>query len=774
MSAWHRSLVFAILGVLLFSGFSVAVGNDVTALPTSSPLWTASQPANWSPQAAITEDGRYVAYTNSDAATLSLYDVLGGSDPLWTRAYEGPSSTSPIPVAFSGDGKRVTVATRLNNVMTYSVPAGVLLWTTNLNSTINSLAVDFDGSDTYVGMPNMVDKLDQDGVFEQNFFRNLAGEAFVVDTNDDGSMVLAVCPSYVAVLDEALGVLHGEIAVGYTLHAGKVADGRMTAAWVQSDGILGSFSLYIGGDASYFTVTHRNLGVGTEGVGSLDMSDDASTAFGLVGDIIFMYDMSTATLLWKATSLASVLQNALLTSDGAVGMVGGLGLGATLFGRETSIPLIHLDIFDLLTHAISGNGATALTGNQTEINIYRGQLDVAAWAQEGAAYYGQEAVLTVKVEVDGQPALGAGITASFSAPGVTYAVTDLGQGFYQVALLKGDGPSPLTLRVDLTATLVGQQPGAGHAFIVLRQDPFAELADQIDASESNLSAQMGMMWAALATQVRLLESNLSAQMTALGSALTTQLTSLSNGMTGIQTSINGLSNSWAATDAKVTSIQGTLNTLNANVSDVRATVNNIQELVISINGKLSSLQITVNNINSICSSMQSSLALVAASVVELNAKMNGLSATMAGVVVQINAMYASINSTMASVATLQSSVDQTNAALVRVQADMGTDYQNLSSSMAGLNSAVGANFTLLRAEVAAVSAQVQVVNGNVTAVSTQLGSVSTAVGVIESTTNDLKGKSDNSFLFGVLGMIVTIIMGILIIFLLTRKKKDFS
>jgi prefoldin subunit 5 len=772
MSAWHRSLVFAILGMLLISGLSSVIGNNAVALPTSTPLWTATQPANWGPQSAVTKDGRYVAYTNSEEATLSLYDTYDRSgEPLWTRTFEGPATSAPIPLAFSGDGTCVSVGTRLNNVMTYSVPSGALLWTTNLNATIYSLAVDLDGSDTYVGMPNMVDKLDENGVFEANYYKDVGGAVFAVDTNDDGNMVLATCPVFIVILDESLGELNSEVASGFTFYPGKVADGRTTAVWLQSDGVLGMFSLYIGGDASYFIMIHRDLRVGIPGDGSLDVSDDASTAFGMVGDIIFMYDLNTASPLWETTTQPFFLHGAYLSSDGTLGMLGGLGFGTTIFGRENNIPLQHLDRFDLLTYAMSGNGATAITGNHTELSIYRSALDISVEAQGGASYFGQEVVLIVNVEADGIPVLGADIAPSFSASGVTYTITDLGDGLYQLAILKASGPSPLTLQVDITVAADGQQPAATHALIVLQKDPFAELSDQITASESNLSAQMTMMWAALSTQVRTSEGNLSAQMTALGASLTAQLTSLGNSVTTIQDSVNGLGSAWASTDAKVTSIQNSLIVLSANVSYIRTTVDDIYNALTLTNSRLVTLQNSVNTINTACTNMQSSLAALTTSMAALRAQVNGIDASLAGVAAQIGAMYNSINATIGSISALQVSIDRANAALVQVQTDLNTDYANLTSSMQSLNTAIGANFTVLRAEVAAVSAQVQVVNGNITAVSTQLGTVSAAVGVIEGNTEDLKGKSDSSTLFGVLGMVVTIIMGLLILFYVTRKKK---
>jgi prefoldin subunit 5 len=768
-------MVFAILGMLLLSGFTSVIGNNAAAVPASAPLWTGTQPANGNPQAAVTKDGRYVAYTNSEEASLSLYDVLDASgEPLWTRTFEGPASSAPIPLAFSGDGTRVSVGTRLNNVLTYSVPGGALLWTTNLNATIYSLAVDLDGSDTYVGMPDMVDKLDDDGVFEANYYRFVGGEAFAVDTNDAGDMVLATCPVFIAILNGDLGEVNSEVAAGFTFHGGRVADGRMTAAWLQSNGVLGTFSLYFGGDAGYFMMIHRDLGVGVAGSGSLDLSDDAATAFGIVGDIIFMYDMNTAALLWKTTTQPYLLHNAYLTSDGTLGMLGALGLGATFFGREDSTPLQHLDRYDLLVHAMSANGATAVTGNQTEVSVYRSALEVAISAQTGASYYGRDVTLLVNVQVDGIPVPGADIAASFSAGGVTYSVTELGDGLYQLSFIKASGPSPLALRIDVTATAEGLMPSAASEIVVLQADPFAELSDQISASESNLSAQMAIMWAGLAAQVRLSESNLSAQMTALGTSLSAQLTTLGSGLTAIQDSIDGLSSDWASTDAKVTSLQNSLNVLSTNVSYISSSIEEIGATLTMINYRVVNLQNTANTINAACTSMQSTLAALTTSMSELRTQVSGISASLAGVASQINAMYSSLNATMSSVAVLQTSIDRTNEALVRVQSDMSTDYANLTASMQSLNGAIGANFTVLRAEVAAVSAQVQVVNGNVTAVSTQLGTVSAAVGVIQSNTDDLKGKSDNSFLFGMLGMIVTVAMGLLIIFLLTRKKKDFS
>jgi predicted nucleic acid-binding Zn-ribbon protein len=787
MSAWHRSSVLAVLGILLLSGLGVAVSNEAAALPTSDPLWTATQSENAFPQVAITKDGRYLAYTNSYANALSLYDA---NDPsgvaLWTKAFGGLAFDFVLPVAFSGDGMHVAVATHQNDVVMYSVPEGAELWNTHFLSPIYSVTVDGDGSDTYLGMADHVIKLDETGLVVSDYYRDVGGNYFTVDTNDLGNMAIAVSSPFVAILDE--NMLDGysvAAAPGTVFTSGKLADGGLDAAWLNSDGNLTYFAAYLGGGIGYREIYDRDLNVAMAGAGSLDISDDGNTVFGFNGDIVFMFSATTRTMLWSVPSMAGIWGPAHLSGDGSLGMLGGESLGASFFGREDGQPLRHLDRFDLRVSALSSNGATAVTGNQTEMGVYRGALDLSLAVAEGAAYFGQTTVVNVLLTVDGVPVEGATVVPSFSVPAVAYSVTDLGQGFYQINVLLASGTSPLTLRVDVVASSVGQQPAQSSTTIVLRADPFQSLSDQlaaaqdelaahiaesennlsaqIDASQSDLSMQMTMMWAALRSQMSVLESNVTGRIDALGSSIAGQLSTIGGNVLSVQTGVNGLTTSMASLNTKVTAIQTQLGQVNANLTLTRATMDAIALDVSDVLTRVTAMQTAVSDVRAALTTMQLSITSVNANVNSLRSQVSGLDATLSGVRAQITAMDQVLNSTVGSIEDLQASLDA-----------LTTSVASVRTGMIELQSSTNAGFENVRVGMLNLNIQIAAASSNITALSAQLGNVNAAVNTIQASTDDIKGKSDNSFLFGVLGMIVTVAMGLLIVFLLTRKKDKWG
>lgn len=786
MSAWRKSSVLAVLGILLLSGLGVAVSNEATALPTSGPLWTATQPENAFPQVAITKDGRYIAYTNSYENTFSLYDVVDPSGALWTKAFGGLSFDLPLPVAFSGDGTKVAVATHQNNVVMYSVPEGVQLWSAPFPMPIYSLAVDLDGSDTYVGAADNVIKLDETGVIDLVFYRDVGGNSFTVDTNDMGDLTIAVSSFFVALLNENMLDFHSVIAApGTVFTSGKVADGGLAATWLNSDGNLTYLAAYLGGGLAFLEYYNRNLGVGQSGSGSLDISDDGSTVFGFNGDIVFMFSATTRTMLWSVTSMAGIWGPAHLSGDGCLGMLGGESLGASFFGREDGQPMRHLDRFDLRVSALSSNGATAVIGNQTEMGVYRSALDLSLSVAEGAAYFGQTTVVNVLLTVDGAPVEEATVVPSFSVPGVAYNVTDLGQGLYQINVLLASGTSPLTLRVDVVASSAGQQPAQSSTTIVLRADPLQSLADQlaatqaeldariaasennlsaqIDASQSDLSAQLTMMWAALRSQISSTETNLTERITVLGNNIANQLTTIGTNVLSVQTGVSSLATSMTFLDIKITAIRTTVNQVNSNLTLTRATLDAISTDVADLVSRVTAMQVAITDVRSAITSMQSSITSMNANLNSLRSQVSGLDAALSGVRVQINAMNAVMNSTLSSIGSLQTSLDELTVSVASVRSDL-TQMQSITN----------AGFENVRIAMLNLNLQMASASSNITALSAQLGTISAAVNTIQGNTDDIKSKSDNSFLFGVLGMVVTIAMGLLIVFLMTRKKDKWG